>query len=91
MARRKFAKEFKREAVALLHSSGKSLSRVAHELGLRPNVLRSWETMVAAERKTGLTTNELGELGKLRKDNERLRMEVEILKKATAFFAKHPS
>ena len=37
--------------------------------------------MVAAERKTGLTTDELDELGKLRKDNERLRMQVEVLKR----------
>jgi transposase len=88
MARRKFAKEFKREAVALLHSSGKKLSPVARELGVGPNVLRAWEEMVAAERKTGLTTDELGELAQLRRDNDRLRMEVEILKKATAFFAK---
>lgn len=88
MARRKFDKQHKREAVALLHSSGKHLSQVARELGVRPNVLRAWETMVEGEKKTGLTTDELGELAKLRKDNERLRMEVEILKKATVFFAK---
>jgi transposase len=88
MARRKFAKEFKREAVRLLHSSGKHLTQVAREIGVRPQVLRAWENMVKAEEKTGLTTDELSELAKLRKDNDRLRMEVEILKKATAFFAK---
>ena len=88
MARRKFAKEFKREAVRLLESSGKKLTQVARELGVRPHVLRAWQRMVEAETKTGLTTDELGELARLRKDNDRLRMEVEILKKATAFFAR---
>jgi len=88
MARRKFSKEFKREAVGLFHSSGKTLSRVAQEIGVGPNVLRGWEQMVRAEEKTGLTTDELAELAQLRKDNDRLKMEVEILKKATAFFAK---
>jgi transposase len=88
MGRRKFSKEFKRESVRLFQSSGKSLSRVAHEIGVGPNVLRSWEQMVRGEEKTGLTTDELAELARLRKDNDRLKMEVEILKKATAFFAK---
>jgi len=88
MARRKFSKEFKREAVALLHSSGKKLTQVARELGIRPSVLRAWEQMVDEERKTGLTTDELAELAQLRKDKTRLEMEVEILKKATAFFAR---
>ena len=80
MARRKFSKEFKRDAVRLLENSGKSLSQVCRELGLRTSVLGAWKRMVEAERKTGLTTDELGELAKLRKDNDRLRMEVEILK-----------
>ena len=88
MARRKFSKEFKRDAVRLLENSGKSLSQVCRELGLRTSVLGAWKRMVEAERKTGLTTDELDELAKLRKDNDRLRMEVEILKKATAFFAR---
>jgi transposase len=88
MARRKFSKEFKRDAVGLFRTSGKSLTRVAREIGVFPSVLRSWERMVKAEEKTGLTTDELAELARLRKDNDRLKMEVEILKKATAFFAR---
>ncbi len=88
MARRQFTKEYKREAVHLLHSSGKKLTPLARELGVQPHVLRAWENMVKAEEKTGLTSDELAELARLRRDNDRLRMEVEILKKATAFFAK---
>lgn len=51
-------------------------------------MLGSWVAMVDAEEKTGLTSDELAELKQLRKDKARLEMEVEILGKATAFFAK---
>lgn len=86
--RRKFSKEFKREAVRLLQTSEKPLSVISRELGVHPNVLRNWQEMVQAEEKTGLTSDELAELKQLRKDKARLEMEVEILGKATAFFAK---
>jgi transposase InsO family protein/transposase-like protein len=85
--RRKFSKAFKREAVQLFRSSGKNLSQVARELGIGSSVLGAWVAMVEAEVKTGLTSDELEELKQLRKDNARLQMEVEILGKATAFFA----
>jgi len=88
MGRRRFTREFKRESVRLFRESGKKLTVVARELGVRPQVLRAWERMVLAEEKTGLTSSEHEELIRLRKENERLRMEREILKKATAFFAK---
>jgi transposase len=86
-ARRKFTKEFKREAVRLLRTSGKNQTQVAHELGVATSVLGAWMAMVEAEEKTGLTSDELEELKRLRKENARLQMEVEILGKATAFFA----
>lgn len=86
-ARRKFTKEFKREAVRLLRTSGKNQSQVARELGIATSVLGTWMAMVEAEEKTGLTPDELEELKRLRKENARLQMEVEILGKATAFFA----
>jgi len=85
--RRRFSKEFKREAVKLLRESGKGITQIASELGVGPNVLRSWADMVEAEEKTGLSPEELDELKQLRKDNARLKEEVEILGKATAFFA----
>lgn len=88
MARRKFSKEFKREAARLYQSSGKSLSHIGREIGVRPHVLSSWVQMVRAEEKTGLTTDELAELAQLRKDSDRQKMEIEILKKAMAFFAR---
>jgi transposase len=85
--RRKFTKEFKREAVRLLRTSGKNQTQVARELGVATSVLGTWIAMVDAEEKTGLTPDELEELKRLRKENARLQMEVEILGKATAFFA----
>jgi transposase len=85
--RRKFSKAFKREAVQLFRTSGKNLSQVARELGIGVSVLGAWVAMVEAEEKTGLTSDETDELKRLRKDNARLQMEVEILGKATAFFA----
>jgi len=86
-ARRKFTKQFKREAVQLLRTSGKNQTQMARELGVATSVLGAWIAMVQAEEKTGLTPDELEELKRLRKDNARLQMEVEILGKATAFFA----
>ena len=85
--RRKFTKEFKREAVRLLRTSGRNQTQVARELGVATSVLGTWMAMVEAEEKTGLSPDELEELKRLRKENTRLQMEVEILGKATAFFA----
>ena len=53
--RRRFSKEFKREAVKLLRDSGKGITQIANELGVTPSVLRTWVDMVEAEEKTGLT------------------------------------
>lgn len=86
--RRKFSKEFKREAVRLLRAHPeKGITATAKELDVPLSVLRSWVEMVEAEEKTGLSPDELDELKRLRKETARLREEVEILGKATAFFA----
>ena len=87
-ARRKFSKEFKREAARLVQTTDESMSKIARELGVGVSVLGAWVNKVEAEEKTGLKTTEQEELVRLRRDNDRLRMEVEILKKATAFFAR---
>ena len=86
-SKRKFSKAFKRDAVQLIATSGKSLSQLASELGITSGVLSAWRAMVEAEAKTGLSSDEMTELQQLRRDNTRLKMEVEILGKATAFFA----
>jgi transposase len=43
-ARRSFTDEFKREAVALLQTSGRPLMQIANELGIQPSMLRNWRT-----------------------------------------------
>ena len=78
---------FKREAVELCRSSGKSQAEIARELGVGATALSKWIRMVEAEEKSSLTPDEQDELQQLRKENARLQMEVEILGKATAFFA----
>ena len=86
--RRRFSNEFKREAVRLLRGHPeKGITAIARELDVPQSVLRSWVAMVEAEEKTGLSPDEVEELKRLRKDNARLKEEVEILGKATAFFA----
>ena len=90
--RRTFSAEYKAEAVRLVDDSGKSIGVIARELGLGETALRRWVQQAAIDAgrgpSGGLTTSEREELGQLRRENQRLRMEREILKKATAFFAR---
>ena len=87
--RRKFDINFKKEAVALVTEQGYSISKAASAVDVSENNLRRWKKdfeQVASGEK--LDTDERAELAKLRKENKELRMEKEILKKASAFFAK---
>jgi len=90
--RRKFDAAFKREAVQLWETrraTGVPIGRVAKELGLRANQLREWADQVTAEpaaERLGESPTE--ELRRLRRENARLKQEVEFAKKAAAFFAK---
>jgi len=90
--RRSFTDEFKAGAVALVLDEGKPIPQVARDLDLTESSLRGWVERARADRGKGkpgvLTTEELEELRRLRKENRELRMERDILKKATAFFAK---
>jgi transposase len=90
MPRRKFAREFKVSAVKLVNAQGYSLPEAAKSLGVDPNCVRGWVSKFSAE--AGLAPSGEGamaaELRRLRKENARLLMEREILKKAAQFFAK---
>jgi transposase len=85
--KRRFSSEFKREAVTLVRDSGKTITQVARELGLGTSLLAKWKKEFDAREKTGATPDQLEELKAARKEIARLKMEVEILGEATAFFA----
>ena len=88
--RRKFSKEFKLETVKLVKEGPRSIGKVARELDLTESAVRNWVRQfdVDAGVREGVNTDEREELRRLRSENRQLRMERDILKKATAFFAK---
>jgi transposase len=91
-ARRSFTDEFKSEAVRLCKVGDRSVGQVAIDLDLTETALREWVRQADTDAGNGapgaLTSDERAELTLLRRENKRLQMEREILKKAAAFFAK---
>ncbi|GDY32637.1 transposase [Gandjariella thermophila] len=89
-ARRRFTDEFKRDAVELVRTSGKSIAEVARELGIYDSTLGNWVKADRIDRgeQEGLTTEERARLRELERENARLRMERELLKRAVAFWVK---
>jgi transposase len=90
--RRRFSREFKQEAVKLVKEGGVGVTEAARDLGVHDTSLRRWIQQFDIDHGEGgagaLTTEEKEELRRLRREVRTLRMEREILKKATAFFAK---
>ena len=85
--RREFTAEFKREAVGLLASSGRTIRQIAGDLVLGLSTLNRWKRALRdAEPVTTPHPDMTKELVRLRKENEILRQERDLLKKATAFF-----
>ena len=97
--RRSFTDDYKQQAVELVASSGRSIGSVAKELGLRDSVLRRWvekaggrhAPTVASPRPTTQaalpSADQAAEIARLQRENERLRMERDILKKSIAIFS----
>jgi transposase len=93
--RRKYPREFKIEAVRRVVDGGETAAEVARALDLQPNMLYGWVRQLKAQaaeafRGNGNVTSQDEEVRKLRREVAVLREERDILKKATAFFAKEP-
>jgi transposase len=88
--RRAFTAEYKAEVVALCQTGSRSIGAVARDLGIGETAVRRWIAQAEIDngQRDGLTTAERAELSQLRKENRVLREERDILKRATAFFAK---
>lgn len=82
--------EFRRRAVELARQEGTTVAQVAKDLGISESGLRRWMSLddVETGRKEGLSSNEREELVRLRRENRTQAMEIEILKKASAYFAR---
>jgi transposase len=89
----KYDKSFKEEAIRLAITSNQPISKTAYDLGIKESTLYNWVSYAKDKSPTipdenGNPANLIEELNRLRKENVRLKEEREILKKATAFFAK---
>ena len=82
--------EFRRRAIDLARLPGASVAQVAKDLGISESGLRRWMSQddIDTGRKEGLSTSEREELVRLRRENRVQAMEIEILKRASAYFAK---
>jgi transposase len=84
-----YTQQFKEETVALVTDQGYTVIEAAEAVGIRPNQIYNWKQRIADEATgTRLTGEDREELLKLRKEVKKLRIEKEILKKASAYFAK---
>jgi transposase len=90
-----FTREFKLEAIRLMTESDRPSSEIATQLGIRRNMLYKWKEQLESKGDTAFASKrgrplkeDQRELTTLRQENDRLREEVEILKKAAVYFAK---
>jgi len=88
--RRSFTPEFKADIVERCRAGDRTIGQVARDFDLTETAVRSWvnQAEIDAGERDGLTTEERQELTKLRRENRRLQEDVEILKRATAFFVR---
>jgi transposase len=91
---KRYSREFKLEAVRLAAIGERPKAQIARELGIRVNQLRNWRLEFEQEERTGSPkqTPSIGDdLGRLRRENAKLKEENEILKKAAIYFARESS
>jgi len=89
--RRSYSQEFKLEAVKMVLEGSVSIAQIARDLGINESLLHSWKRKFKKEgqlRDSSKLTPDQKEIRRLRRELERVRQEREILKKATAYFAK---
>ncbi len=87
--KRKFTEEFKCEAVRLSHESGLTIDKIASDLGVGKSTLTAWRRKFrGVEREVDPDEAPAKEIARLRRENDILRQERDLLKKATALFAK---
>lgn len=95
MSKKQYSREYKLEVLELLRTSGKSKAQLERDLGLYPGQLNAWQRTLAQDGTqafpgTGHLTETDAELRRLRRENELLRQERDILKKALAIFTPSP-
>ena len=88
--RRSFTPEFKAEIVECCQRGDRSIGQVARDFDLGETAVRAWvrQAEIDEGERPGLTSEERVELTRLRRENKRLQLDVDLLKRATAFFAK---
>lgn len=82
--------EFRRRAVELARLREKPIAQIAKDLGIAESGLRRWMAQADVDegKREGLTSDEKAELARLRRENRTQAMEIEILKRASAYFAR---
>jgi transposase len=88
--RRSFTSEFKAEIVQRCSAGDRTIPEVARDFDLTESTVRNWvqQAEIDAGDRDGLTSAEREELARLRRENRRLQADVELLKRATAFFVR---
>jgi transposase len=91
--RRQFTPEFKRDAVELVHTTGRPIAEIARELGIYDSTLGNWVKQDRIDRgeQDGLSSDERARLRELERDNAKLRMERDLLKRTVAFWVTETS
>jgi transposase len=96
LKRKSYTREFKIETVKLVTDGGANVPEIARDMGIHPNTLYNWIQQFSTKPEEafpgkGYVASDAEVIRQLKRENERLKMEREILKKAMAIFSKDPS